>query len=125
MTDDDDDDDDDFNPLPELELQAIANLAMGNAEDMLNIVINQWRGIKRRASMTVARAVVMGKGHDAAEIKLVMTVAVRATAFVDIIERMRDDPEMVAMIEPDPDAVEATYQELLAEHAAVFGETRN
>jgi hypothetical protein len=120
----DDDDDDDFSPQLELELQVIANLAMGNAEDMLNIAITQWRGIQRRASMTVSRAMVMGKGHDAAEIMLMMTVAVRATAFVDIIERMRDDPEMIALIEPDPTAVEATYQELLAEYEA-FREARN
>jgi hypothetical protein len=46
-------------------------------------------------------------------------VALRATAFADIIDKMRQDPEMIAMIEPDPDAIETTYQELLAQHEVI------
>ena len=116
------DDETDFNTLSKLELDALSQLATMDADAMLQTVIDLWNGIKDRAARSVARAVVVGHGGDAAEIKALMTVALRATAFVDIIDKMRQDPEMLDLIEPDPDAVETTYQELLAQHEVLQSE---
>jgi hypothetical protein len=115
-------DETDFNPISELELAALSQLATMDADAMLQTVIDLWNGIKDRAARSVARAVVTGHGGDAAEIKAVMVVALRATAFADIIDKMRQDPEMLDLIEPDPDAVETTYQELLARHEVLQSE---
>jgi hypothetical protein len=115
-------DETDFNPISELELAALSQLATMDADAMLQTVIDLWNGIKDRAARSVARAVVAGHGGDAAEIKAVMVVALRATAFADIIDKMRQDPEMLDLIEPDPDAVETTYQELLAQHEVLQSE---
>jgi hypothetical protein len=106
--------------ISDLELHAIARLGMMDVNAMLMIVINQWEGIKERAAGLLAKAIVIGRGEtDAEEIKMLMVVALRATAFADIIDKMRQDPEMIAMIEPDPDAIETTYQELLAQHEVI------
>jgi hypothetical protein len=117
------DDEAEFDPtgaISDLELHAIAKLGMMDVNDMLMIVISQWEGIKARAAALLAKAIVLGRGEtDAEEIKMLLVVALRATAFADLIERMRQDPEMIAMIEPDPDMVERTYQELLAQHEVI------
>jgi hypothetical protein len=117
------DDEAEFDPtgaISDLELRAIAQLGMMDAYDMLTITIDQWEGIKARAAALLAKAIVIGRGEtDAEEIKMLMVVALRATAFAGLIDKMRQDPEVIAMIEPDPDAVERTYQELLAQHEVI------
>ncbi len=102
--------------VSDLELDALSQLATMDAGAMLQTVIDLWNGIKDRAARSVARTVVAGHGGDAAEIKALMVVALRATVFADIIDKMRQDPEMLDLIEPDPDMVETAYQELLAQH---------